>query len=166
MCRSAQFTISLVIFLGYVPTGKKKKKRDNKLKKKNNNAEPYGLASSSRSTVKISKTGSESDNNNARNSINRKKSRKSRLNSKNDTELKEKRKLRRVFGSEDEDDEHAMERKKSRGSRRSDSKLSDSDVKSVKPNWYDKLENMDNNLQEALRVNEIFTQVLFNFCDI
>ena len=58
-----------------------------------------------------------------------------------------------------------MERKRLRESRRSDSKLSDSFVKSGKSNWYDKLENMDNNLQEALRVSES-SQVLFNLCDI
>ena len=58
-----------------------------------------------------------------------------------------------------------MERKRSRESWRSDSKLSDSFVKSGKSNWYDKLENMDNNLQEALRVSES-SQFLFNLCDI
>src|SRR2546430_1231025 len=81
------------------------------------------------------------------------KKKRSRLKSKNDIEHKEKRKLR-ILNSEDEDEEYAMERKRSRESRRSDSKLSDSFVKSGKSNWYDKLENMDNNLQKALRVSE------------
>ena len=108
-CRSVQFTIYSGIFFRLCTDRQKKKKRDDKLKEKNN-SEPYGLASSSKNTVKISKTDSESDNNNARNSINRKKSKKSQLKSKNDIEHKEKRKLR-ILNSEDEDEEYAMERK-------------------------------------------------------
>jgi len=191
--------------LDYVAKGKKRDELKNRLKK--DNAETYGLANSSKNTAKIPKSGSsislESGDNNARNSINRKKSRKSQLNSEDNIEFKERRKSRKSrLNSEDdielkgqrkprsvqldseedehaterrkprsvqldsEENEHAMERNKSKGSRRSDSQLLDPDVKSGKPKRYDKLGEMNQDLKEALRVNESSQFLLFIFCDI
>ena len=191
--------------LDYVAKGKKRDELKNRLKK--DNAETYGLANSSKNTAKIPKSGSsislESGDNNARNSINRKKSRKSQLNSEDNIEFKGRRKSRKSqLNSEDdielkgqrkprsvqldseedehaterrkprsvqldsEENEHAMERNKSKGSRRSDSQLLDPDVKSGKPKRYDKLGEMNQDLKEALRVNESSQFLLFIFCDI
>ena len=149
-------------FLGYV--AKVKESSDEV------DAETYGLASSSKNTAKIPKT-------------RRKKSGKVRVRSDSEDEpvIKRKKSSRQTQREKqkksgrqkvllDSEDEPATERKKSRWQARLDteneheieqkkssSQLLGSDVKSNNSKWYDKLDDMNTDLKEALRVGEILT---------
>jgi hypothetical protein len=151
-------------FLGYVAN---EKRRGDKSKESSEkvDAETYGLASSSKNTAKIPKTGRKKSgkvrvrfDSKDEPAVERKKSRQQAR-----TEDEEQKKSRRQAVLLDSEDEPAVERKKSRRKSRRQPVLLDSEDepaterKKSEPKRYNNLNDMDTDLKEALRVGEILT---------